>query len=134
MGALVVLSIIGFIIYLIARSSNSSSALPSTSLTGGGMDCYTLLRQGVPAAGILVRVGTQRTLWGTASPGYFEARTVSIDVELPGQQPYRIDGPVFVPANMRRLILPGATVELRVDPSSRGNIAVYGPGVGLPVF
>jgi hypothetical protein len=131
MGTIFVLFFIAFVIYRVARGARSSS-LPASS--SGRMDCYTLLQLGVPAAGILVQVGTQRTLWGTASSGYFEARTVSIEVELPGQKPYRVDGPIYVPANMRRLVLPGATVELRVDPGSRQNIAVFGPGVSLPLY
>lgn len=131
MGTFVFLLVVGFLIYRAIRRSRASS-LPSA--TSGTMDCYALLQMGVPAAGILVQVGTQRTLWGTANPGYFEARRVSIDVELPGQQPYRVDGPIYVPANLRRLVLPGATVELRVDPAAPRNIAVFGPGVGVRSF
>lgn len=98
----------------------------------GGYDFYGLLRSGTPARGIVLKVGTQRSAQGTQSAGYYEIISVRLDVELDNQSPYEIDCQLQCPANLRRLVLPGATVELRVDPSSRTNIALYGPGVGLP--
>ena len=95
------------------------------------MDCYTLLQGGLPARGILLRVGTQFSAQGTANPGFYEVRPVSLDVEIPGNAPYQCDCALYVPANLRRLVLPGATVELRVDPNAPKNIALFGPGVGL---
>lgn len=98
----------------------------------GGYDCYSLLKNGTPARGILLKVGTQRSAQGTASAGYYEVIAVRIDVEPVGKSPYECDCQLYVPANLRRLVLPGATLELRVDPGSRTNIALFGPGVGLP--
>jgi hypothetical protein len=103
-------------------------------LSGGTMDVYTLFQQGLQASGVLIWVSTQRTLWGTASQGYYEVRKVALTVEIPGQEPYQNECSIYVPANLRRLIIPGATLELRVDPGLPTNIAVYGPGVGLPFF
>ena len=31
---------------------------------------------------------------------------------------------------MRGDVLPGATVELRIDPKNRANVAIVGPGAG----
>jgi len=126
---LVVLGVI-FVSWLVRRSISSQSPM----FSGGTMDVYTLLQQGVQASGVLVWVGTQRTLWGTANPGYYEVRKVALTVEIPGQPPYQNECSIYVPASLRRLIIPGATLELRVDPGSPTNIAVYGPGVGLPFF
>lgn len=101
-------------------------------LPGGGYDVYSLLQGGTRARGILLKVGTQRSAQGDVTRGYYELISVRIDVERDGEQPYECDCQLAVPANMRSLVLPGATVELRVDPSSKTNIALFGPGVGLP--
>jgi len=103
--------------------------------SGGGVagifsnPCDAILGNGVQARGILLKVGSQRRPMGSAG-GYYEMRAVTIDVEIPGKRPYETDCMLYVPANLCRLILPGATLELRVQSSS--SIAVYGPGVGLP--
>jgi hypothetical protein len=136
---LVVLFVIGLVVWLLARSGGSPSvpgspgaaSLPAWS---GPQDltCSSLLQGGVPARGILLKVGTQRNAKGTAVPGFYEVRAVTIDVEVPGQAPYQCDCTLYVPANLRRLVLPGATLELRLDPRApRSNIALFGPGVGL---
>jgi hypothetical protein len=62
----------------------------------------------------------------------FERRDVLLDVELPGEPPYEVKTSVLVPANLVRDVLPGATVELRIDSRSRTNIAIVGLGIGLP--
>jgi hypothetical protein len=132
-----ILFVIGLIVWLVARSGGSPSMPGSSSASlqeWGPQDltCASLLQGGVPARGILLKVGTQRNARGTANPGFYEVRAVTIDVELPGQAPYQCDCTLYVPANLRRLVLPGATLELRVDPRApRSNIALFGPGVGL---
>jgi hypothetical protein len=115
-------------------SPGLSSGLSSSGGRGwrsGPMDVYTLLQGGIPARGILLRVGSQLSAQGTAQQGFYEVRAVQIDVQVAGNAPYQCDCSLYVPANMRRLVLPGATVELRVDPNGPGNIALFGPGVGL---
>ena len=127
MGTLLLLIVAVLFIRWVVRRSGPG-------LLAGSMDLATLLQQGVPASGILIKVGTQRTLWGSASTGYYEVRSVSIAVEVEGKPPYQCDCSLYVPANLRRLILPGATIELRVNPRSPQNIAVFGPAVGVAFF
>jgi hypothetical protein len=145
--AIIVLAVLGIVIWGIAQGLSQTSSGGVSSSTdwqsgfsssggrgwgsGSAMDFYTLLQRGIPARGILLRVGSQASAQGTAGQGFYEVRAVQIDVEVPGSAPYQCDCSLYVPANLRRLVLPGATVELRVDPSLRQNIVLFGPGVGL---
>jgi len=61
----------------------------------------------------------------------FELRQVYIDVEIPGKPPYETSSRAVIPINLVRDVLPGATVELRVDPKNPSKIAIIGPGTGF---
>lgn len=90
-----------------------------------------LVRGGIAGRGILLQVSPQplRTL---GRPGQrFQQRRVLIDVELPGKPPYVIEAAPYIPSNLVRDVLPGATVELRVQRGQPGKIAIVGPGVGF---
>jgi hypothetical protein len=91
-----------------------------------------LLQTGLVARGILLRVDIPLTRW-SAEGGrqLYQRRQLRIDVELPGREPYEIDQMVQFPTNLSKLILPGATVELRVDPKNPKKVVVSGPGVAL---
>ena len=91
-----------------------------------------LMRSGLIARGILLRVDIPLTRWSAEGVRQaFRRFRLRIDVELPGQAPYEIDQLISFPTNMGKLILPGSTVELRVDPKNRKNVMIAGPGVGL---
>ena len=105
-----------------------------------------LVANGVPARGILLEVssisttlpGSQRQLPTSAGSQpvavrRFESRFVTMDVEIPGQAPYIVQMSPMIPANMSRDILPGATVELRLDPKRPNLIAIVGPGAAFAV-
>jgi hypothetical protein len=64
----------------------------------------------------------------------FERRGVVIDVEIPGEPPYELTANPYIPKNLSRVVLPGATVELRVHPRDRSQIAIVGPGVGFAML
>jgi hypothetical protein len=90
-----------------------------------------LVANGIPGRGILLRVSAQ-PLRTTGIPGRrFQLRTVEIDVEVAGKAPYVITATPYIPTNLVRDVLPGATVELRVHRSNRDQIAIIGPGVGF---
>jgi hypothetical protein len=61
----------------------------------------------------------------------FDRRSVTIDVEIPGRQPYEVTTIPLIPINLVRDVLPGATVELRVDPKNPSTMAIIGPGTGF---
>ena len=95
---------------------------------GGGYD--SLVAKGIPARGILLQVSNTGMKVGSVSRR-FELRQVYIDIEIPGKPPYETNARAVIPLNLVRDVLPGATVELRVDPKNPANIAIIGPGTGF---
>jgi hypothetical protein len=109
---------------------------------GGPMGYQRLVRNGVPARGILLAVDSYSTKIETAGPKVrrgvlmprYVRRGVTIDVEIPGEVAYEVTTSVVIPTNLDRDVLPGATVELRVNRSKRKVIAIVGPGAGFAAF
>jgi hypothetical protein len=98
---------------------------------GGSLGSYdSLVAKGIPARGILLQVSSTGTKIGSVSRR-FELRQVYIDVEIPGKAPYEISATPVIPINLVRDVLPGATVELRVDPRNPSKMAIIGPGTGF---
>jgi hypothetical protein len=98
---------------------------------GAGAGSYdSLVSSGIPARGILLQVASTGMKVGSVSRR-FELRQVYIDVEIPGKPPYETSARVVIPLNLVRDVLPGATVELRVDPKNPSKIAIIGPGTGF---
>ncbi len=85
---------------------------------------------GTPARGILLAVDSTGTRAGTNQ----ESRRVTIDIEVPGQPPYEVRTVATFPTCLRGDVLPGATVELRVNPKNHNApVSIVGPGVGFGV-
>jgi hypothetical protein len=98
---------------------------------GGGRSYSWLASHGTPARGILLQVDATGTpVEGLLTPG-IQRRGVTIDIEIPGQPPYVVSASAYLPRNLAPDVLPGATVELRVHPRQRSNIAIVGPGTGF---
>lgn len=96
----------------------------------GGYD--RLISSGTPARGILLSVTSySNRVQGSTTQRRFVSRSVTIDVEVPGQAPYEVTTNLIIPSNLDRDILPGATVELRVDPRNPSRMAIVGPGAGF---
>jgi hypothetical protein len=57
----------------------------------------------------------------------FEARQMTIEVEVPGQPPYVTRGVFRLPRGIVEGI-PGSSLELSVDPSDQSRIVILGPG------
>ena len=82
--------------------------------------------KGVYARGLILSANAYST--GVSFGGRrFEKRSVVLDVEVPGQQPYVINVDLLIPRGLVRAV-PGDALDLRVDPSNPTNIAVLGPG------
>lgn len=93
-----------------------------------------LVKKGQPAKGILLAVPSAGARAAGSTPtNPIEVAQVTIDIEIPGQAPYEVNCAAFYPRNMRGDVLPGATVELRVDPTKRDQVAIVGPGSGFAV-
>lgn len=117
MGAVVFLVVIFFIVIgAIASPKNNRNKL---------------LQKGLPARGILLAVQSMPA--GSIGVGLqkLQQRVCVMDVEIPGRAPYEITVTALIPLNLVRDVLPGATVELRVDARDPNNIAIVGPGVGF---
>ena len=96
----------------------------------GGYD--RLISSGTPARGILLSVTSySNRVQGSTAQRRFVSRSVTIDVEVPGNPPYEVTTDLIIPSNLDRDILPGATVELRVDPRNPSRMAIVGPGAGF---
>jgi hypothetical protein len=142
LAVVVVVAVVVFLIVIVSRANARNRAIAAALMGGGaggtpwiaprGPSCIPLLDNGVVARGILLKVSAQRSAKGTLAAGIYEVRFVTIDVEIPGRAPYQTDCSISVPARLCRLIVPGATLELRVNPNDRNGIAVFGPSVGLP--
>ncbi|HEY0254598.1 MAG TPA: hypothetical protein VGC41_23890 [Kofleriaceae bacterium] len=89
--------------------------------------------RGLSARGILLQVSN--VPMGTVGVGLQKLvrRQVYIDIEIPGQPPYEASVTALIPLNLVADVVPGATVELRVDQKDRFNIAIVGPGAGFAV-
>ncbi|HTR52024.1 MAG TPA: hypothetical protein VMJ10_15030 [Kofleriaceae bacterium] len=121
MGALFALAVVAILMIGVVRA-----------VSGGARSYGWLTARGVPARGILLQVDSV----GFAVEGLrslrIESRGVTIDVEIPGRMPYTVTTTAYVPRNFSRDVLPGATVEVRVDPrNENGTIAIVGPGTGF---
>jgi len=116
----VFLVIMVFVVILIA----ASSASPARTYD-------RLVASGFRGRGILLQVSSQPTNTVGTRPRRFQLRQVRIDIELPGKPPYVIDATPYIPTNLVRDVLPGATVEIRVSRTDRNKIAIIGPGVGF---
>ena len=116
--------VVVLILWVIIKAAGSSNAS-----TPSGYN--TLSAKGISGRGILLAVSSMTI--GSVGTGLYkmQQRAVTIDIELPGQEPYQATVTALIPLNLVRDVLPGATVEVRVDPSNPTNIAIVGPGVGF---
>ena len=119
--------ILVIVVLIIVFKSASSGGLGGVAGYG---DYDRLLKSGIPARGILLAVSNTGAKVGPVSRR-FDMRAVTIDIEVPGQAPYEVATSVLTPLNFARDVLPGATVELRVDPKDPSNIVIVGPGTGF---
>ncbi len=90
-----------------------------------------LSANGIPARGILLQVAQTSSGMSGRIGRRFQSRRVRIDIEVPGRAPYEVRGLAWIPMNCVRDVLPGATVELRVDASNPQKFVIIGPGVGF---
>jgi hypothetical protein len=87
-----------------------------------------LAENGIPARGILLQVSpTVMSVQG----GQVKTRMIRVDVEMPGRAPFEVHAPIMMPFNLSADVVPGATMELRLDPKDQTKIAIVGPGVGF---
>lgn len=100
--------------------------------SGGGTPTYAnIVKRGVPARGILLQVNATPSGTVGIAPMRYQMRFMTMDIEIPGQAPYQAQVTPFIPTNLAASILPGASVELRINPKQPTQIAIIGPGAGF---
>jgi hypothetical protein len=114
-GTLVVFAIIAFLVFYGgsagSRRVKRLMALETRGVRGRGLvlSC-SFLSQG-----------------STVNGQRYETRTMSLDVEIPGREPYVATGAFLIPRGLVETV-PGASLDLAVDRSNKNLIAVLGPG------
>lgn len=122
-----------FVAFFIAMSNGNRAGQSSWNGSGGGVfsgGVWGLRTNGTPARGIMMSVsmtGRRASYNGQR----YEIRSARVDVEADGIAPYEINTDVYIPGNLVRDVLPGSTMELRIDPSNPGWVIVIGPDVGF---
>ena len=93
---------------------------------GGSQSVLSLETKGLPARGLVLdcsQTSTGRTINGRR----FQQFTMTLDVELPGSEPYVCRGTFLVPRGLVETV-PGASLDLRVDRKNKNQLLVIGPG------
>jgi len=57
----------------------------------------------------------------------YEQRTMTLDIDIPGREPYVTSGVFLIPRGMVEPV-PGASLDVAVDPSNQNLLSVLGPG------
>lgn len=93
--------------------------------SGGGI--LALESKGVRARGLVLSC-SPISLGGTTLGGRrFERRTMTLDIEVPGAEPYVSTGNFLIPRGVVETV-PGASLDLALDPRDKNKLAVLGPG------
>jgi hypothetical protein len=112
--ALIILAIICAIIGFTALSGRSQ-AQQATALSTNGILGRGLILQAAATPSGRATIGGQR----------FEMRNLILDIELPGMAPYEVSVTPMIPRIVEAL--PGASVDVRVDPKNLQQVLVVGP-------
>ena len=89
----------------------------------GGLSLETT---GLPARGLVLEC-SQTSTGQTINGRRFEVFTMTLDVEIPGSEPYVCKGAFLVPRGQVETV-PGASLDLRVDRKNKNQLLVIGPG------
>lgn len=119
---LLVLLVLGFVLHTARKQAKLIKALEGLSKTG------------IPARALLLEVSSTRVVvrsgWKT-----YERRKLTIDLEISGSEPCELSLNQLIPAHLARYVLPGASLEVRVDPKDPKHLAIVGPCAGFsPAF
>jgi hypothetical protein len=114
-GAIIPFVIFVFIFVIVAvtkgMAASGRNRLTQSGLRGRGL----VLASSQMATN--TRIGMQR----------FEQRPMTLEVEVQGRAPYVIQGTFLIPRGLVDAI-PGASLEVAVDPSNPSSVVVLGPG------
>ena len=118
MGLVIAVVFVFFVFFMIKQASKN--LLTSTAAID------RLARRGIRGRGLVLsafQMSNSVTLGGRR----FERKQMTLDVEVPGRAPYVVSGQFLIPRGQVEAI-PGASLEVAVDPSNPSQVAVLGPG------
>jgi hypothetical protein len=112
--ALIIIAVVCAIIGFSILSSRSQAQQLGALNTGGILGRGLILQASSTISGRAL-VNGQR----------YEMRALVLDIELPGQPPYEVSVTPAIPRIVEAL--PGAAVDVRVDPKDPQNVSIVGP-------
>lgn len=121
MAFVLIVFVFTMIVVAVARAAQGGGG-PNQSVQAFDM----LSARGVRARG-LVLVASQLSTGVTMSMRRFERRQMTLDIEIPGRAPYTQSGAFLIPRGLVEAV-PGASLELAIDPNNPANVVVLGPG------
>lgn len=119
MAGLVVIFVVFVLIFILKAVTSGSRTLGVSDfdrLTSNGVRGRALV---LASSNIAVgfRIGMRR----------FERRTMTLEVEIPGREPFIAQGTYPVPRGLVEPI-PGSSLDVAIDARGTGQLAVLGPG------
>jgi hypothetical protein len=112
----VLATILSIVMFLVVRAILRGS---------GGI--LALEKNGVRARGLVLSCSPLSLSGSTISGRRFEKRTMTLDIEIPGVEPYVSTGDFLIPRGVVETV-PGASLDLAVHRRNKNQIAVLGPG------
>jgi hypothetical protein len=114
----IVVLVIFFIVFALVKSASSRAF---------GVGNFDRLAQSGVRGRALVLAASSVAVGFRMGMRRFERRTMTLEVEVPGREPFIVQGTYPVPRGLVEPI-PGSSLEVAVDPRGSGQIAVLGPG------
>jgi hypothetical protein len=110
------------VVIIVVNAANSRKAMQRNAFALNPVDAG-----GIPARALVL--GCSQYSNGSVNVGTtrYERRNMVIDVEIAGRQPYVLTGEFLVPRGAVEVI-PGASLDVAVDPTDGSKISVVGPG------
>jgi hypothetical protein len=96
-------------------------------LRGAGSGPLALEKNGVRARGLVLACSQLSSGGTTISGRRFEKRTMTLDIEVPGSEPYVGTAEFLIPRGVVEPV-PGASLDLAVHRRNKNQIAILGPG------
>jgi hypothetical protein len=114
----IVVLVIFFIVFALVKSASSRAF---------GVGNFDRLSQSGIRGRALVLAASSVAVGFRMGMRRFERRTMTLEVEVPGREPFIVQGTYPVPRGLVEPI-PGSSLDVAVDPRGNGQIAVLGPG------
>jgi hypothetical protein len=116
-GYLVLVGILIFVVWMISRAGKGPKTFAQVAQSGARGRAL-VLQSSMPTSGF------------TMNGRRWLRTTMTLDIEVPGQQPYQVTGSFLLPRGLVEAV-PGSSLEVAVDMNNRmsaDSVSVLGPG------